>query len=441
MTDRREPRLATPERAILAVLGVLVAVTLATSLLGNGSRQERRETGVVERVPVDVVMARDERLRGLRFRHPLHPRTLSRAAAQRLQLAEGRRDYPARRRRIDEEELKLVALLGPRDDLRKLTEDIAGEEVLGFYDDRRKRLVVVRQGKDPNPALEEFTLSHELIHALEDQRFGLRRIAGSRRATDDESSARDALVEGTATLVMSRYAERHISPGRLLVASLGAVGGGAELPPALEDALLFPYEQGERFVRELYRRGHGWGLVNRAERSRPPASTEQVLHVGKYLAGERPLRVRVKGAARVLGPGWRRLDSTAVGEFDLRTILKRLGASPVAEEAAAGWGGGRLDLWRRGPLPAPGCRAPCIARDAAVMRIAWDSAADRRLFDAEVPRWILRALHGEEVGAAPGVGLWRSRGGAVALRGAGRVTTVAFAPDPRLAVRLASLAG
>lgn len=438
MTDRREPRLATPERAVLAVLLALVALALAASAVGGGSKQKRRETGVAERVPVAVVMARDERLRRLHFRRPLHPRTLSQAAAQRLQLAEGRRDYPARRRRIDEEELKLLALLGPRDDLRKLTEEIAGEEVLGFYDDRHKRLVVVRQGKDPNPALEEFTLAHELVHALEDQTFGLRRISGSTRATDDEASARDALVEGTATLVMDRYARRHIGPGRLLVASLGATGAGLDLPAALEDALLFPYDAGEPFVRELYRRGHGWRLVDRAERSRPPASTEQVLHVEKYLAGERPDPVRIEGVGRALGPGWRRLDSTAVGEFDLRTILKRLGASPIAERAAAGWGGGRLDLWRRGPLPAPGCRAPCVARDAAVMRIVWDTPADRREFEAEAPGWIVRGLRGVAVGAAPGVGLWRSRGGAVALRGRGRTTTIAFAPSPQLAARLVS---
>ena len=45
--------------------------------------------------------------------------------------------------------------------------------MLGFYDERTKRLVVVRDRRASRPLL-EITLAHELVHALEDQRFGLR---------------------------------------------------------------------------------------------------------------------------------------------------------------------------------------------------------------------------------------------------------------------------
>ena len=44
--------------------------------------------------------------------------------------------------------------------------------MLGFYDDRLKRLVVIRDAQATVPLL-EITLAHELVHALEDQHFGL----------------------------------------------------------------------------------------------------------------------------------------------------------------------------------------------------------------------------------------------------------------------------
>ena len=84
------------------------------------------------------------------------------------------------------------------------------EQVLGFYDDRSKRLVVIRDAGVSRPLL-ELTLAHELVHALEDQRFGLDVGEGVR---DDEVLAEAALAEGTATALMADYAGRAPRPRR-----------------------------------------------------------------------------------------------------------------------------------------------------------------------------------------------------------------------------------
>ena len=76
-------------------------------------------------------------------------------------------------------------------------------------------------------------------------------------------------------------------------------------------------------------------------------------------------------AARpVLGKGWRRLDADTVGEFDLLQLLTLASADATAREAAAGWGGGRFELWRRGPayrrLRGPLPRTPRARRGDAL---------------------------------------------------------------------------
>ena len=58
--------------------------------------------------------------------------------------------------------------------------------------------------------------------------------------------------------------------------------------------LLFPYEDGMRFVADIYRAG-GLELVNRMY-EQPPVSTEQILHPNKYLEGELPTPVNVPSA-------------------------------------------------------------------------------------------------------------------------------------------------
>ena len=304
--------------------------------------------------------------------------------------------------------LKLVGLLQPSVDLRNVSATIFGQGVAGYYDPRTKRLRIVRGVQTTDRFLEEITLAHELTHALEDQRFGLDLEDTS--GSDDAALARLALVEGSATAVMLTYGERHFSAEQTLgglFASLGQDTG--DLPPFVEAQLLFPYLTGQRFVDRLYATGADSGSVlSTADRFRPPASTEQVLHPEKYLAVEQPDRVRVD-AGRVLGKGWRRLAAGTWGEWATGELLGNAG--PVE-----GWGGDRYELWQQ---PGGACPAPCRDRDALVMRWRWDTRRDAREFETVLREWLA-----DQPGPS-----------AVAPRG--RDVTLALAPDPGLARRLA----
>lgn len=389
---------------------------------------------------VALIAARVERIRGLPFRRRLVPRRVSAEQARREGLADLDRSSPPARLHAQEELLELLGLLPPGTTLRRLEGAVYGEQVAGFYDPRRKRLSVVEGAAGSGAAggaLDDITLAHELNHALEDQRFGIR---DSPSGTDDAASAYTALVEGSATEVMTRYALRYIGAGQSLSGALGALAQQAHattLPPYLEASLLFPYEAGQRFVESLYGFSHDWRLVNLALKVNPPRSTEQILHPRKWLRAEDPLPVRLAVGER-LGRGWQRLTAGSLGEWDTSQLLLRAGASgPAAREAAAGWGGARYELWRRSAAARTrACAAPCRSRDVLVISWAWDTGSDARRFDAALSPLLTRGLHGRSAGR----GAWNLPGASAAMSLGARTTTLAFAPSQRLATVLASRA-
>ena len=387
----------------LTVCLVLLVLLLGAGFAFDSDEPAERAPKATPATPIATLERRVEEIRDLRFRTLPTPQEVTPKQAQREGLADFDRSYPPARRRADEEVLKLLGLLEPDVDLRGVSASIFGQAVAGYYDPRNGRLRVVKGAQTADQVLNEITLSHELTHALEDQRLGLDLEKSS--GSDDEALAYLGLVEGSATAVMFTYAERHFSAEQTLgglLSSLGADTG--DLPPFIEAQLIFPYLRGKEFVERLHRAG-GWGVVNAAFRFRPPASTEQVMHPDKYLKVEQPERVRIPEGPR---PGWRRLVAGTWGEWATGELI----GNP---DAAEGWGGDRYELWQRG---SGDCHAPCRDRDALVMRWRWDTRAAAQKFEAALREW-----SGEQAGPP-------------AISSRGREVALALAPEADLAQRL-----
>jgi hypothetical protein len=144
--------------------------------------------------------------------------------------------------------------------------------VLGYYSSAEDRIVVVSDSE--TPSIDRQTLSHELVHALQDQHFGF-----PRASTQDGSLAADAVVEGDATYVEQLYAER--CAGEWDCVPRPDDGGGTSLGDMGVYAVVYhPYSDGAVFVHALRQRG-GWAAVNDAYAS-PPRSTAQVIHPETY---------------------------------------------------------------------------------------------------------------------------------------------------------------
>jgi hypothetical protein len=381
---------------------------------------------------VALVERRVEQLRDLRFLHPVPVAVVSPAQARRDGLADYDTSDAVAQQRASEELLTLLGLLPPGSSLRRIESTVYGEQVAGYYDPRRKRLALVR-----GAGVDDVTLAHELTHALEDQHFDLQRLEGG--GGDDASTAQQALAEGSATLVMERYAARWPSrtPVGDALAGLTQVTSGTPLPQYTMRELVFPYLQGESFVQALRAAdGGGWALVDVAEAKRPPQTTAEILQPQRWLRAQQP--VAVSAAAAATPPrraGWRRLTGSTLGEEDLAALLSPQSGPLAARELTAGWRGGRYALWRRGALADPRCAAPCRSRDALQLAIAMDGATSAHALAAALTLWLANGLHARALGG----GDWQLPGGSVgAVRAGGSRVRAALAPDAALARRLVS---
>ena len=420
-----------PEIVIAAVALVLIAAAL---LVGKSSESESDGAALPSTERVAKIERDVERLRDLKFKKPVEPEVVTPEEAREAALRDLDKVYSPDQRRADEELLKLLGLVPPDTDVVKVLESISGEQVIGYYDTRRKELRVVSGNGADSPALVDITLAHELVHALEDQVFSLKEATGT---TDDESSARTALNEGTATYVMNEFVQCCVDARQLALGSFASLFGGAgatELPPYVQRTLTFSYTAGERFVSQLHDAAGGWSLVNAALRSQPPVSTEQIIHPDKYVPFERPLEVKLDTKA-VLGDGWKRASDGTLGELDTRELL-RLADPAGSVGAAAGWGGGRYELWQRTGKPPEGCDAPCRQQDALVLSWRWDTPADAREFVPALREYVAKGLKGK----AAGNDTWGLAGGAAVIATGPTETTLALAPDAALARRLAERA-
>ncbi len=336
---------------VMLVLGVaLYALWLVTESGDSGGAP----AASARPAPVSAIARRVAALRGLEFSRVPEPVAVTGAQARREGLSDLDRTYPPARRRADEEVLKLLGLIEPDVALRDVVADTFSQGVAGYYDPRSKRLRTVRGAATSTRVLAEMVLAHELTHALEDQRFGLDldEVAGS---ADDAQLAKLALVEGSATVLMYRYVERYFTREEALGGVLGgAFGPTGSAPPFLQATLVWPYVGGEQFVSELLSRAGGrWSLVDLAERVRPPASTEQVLHPERYVDVDppRPVRLRVS-----LGRGWERRASGTLGRAPdardarlrgRRRVLRRPPRAGAGTATSSGSGGMSSAIARR----------------------------------------------------------------------------------------------
>ncbi|MBN9415948.1 MAG: hypothetical protein J0I12_10955 [Candidatus Eremiobacteraeota bacterium] len=272
--------------------------------------------------------------------------------------------------------LKLLGLMPEQASLKKTYAELYGEQVRGLYDPKQKRYLVVTSAKgqsDPMAAamglnMDDILTVHELGHAIQDQHFGLGALTRSVADNFDQELAASSLFEGDASVLMLVYALKATGIEGVDASALGGLDGEqmmmgqtpavARAPRFFREVLGFPYGQGMKFVNYL-KRGKDWAPIDRAF-ANLPESSEQILHPEKYLRDHpKPVQMEAGGSGTSLG------QDTA-GEFTIRCWARENG---VGDEAAAGWGGDRYEIFR-GPSGLNG-----------IWVTTWDSDRDAMEFE------------------------------------------------------------
>jgi hypothetical protein len=226
------------------------------------------------------------------------------------------------------------------------------EDQLAGYYEPSDRTMYMASDLDQQEATA--TLAHELVHALQDQRWDLEARSKYTPGDGDRSEAVSALAEGDATSAMFDVMIARVAPGlgktALDIPDSTFVeqirdgmthGPAATAPHIMRSSLAAPYVYGTRFVNLLRRRG-GWSSVDRAWDDAPTTS-EQILHVEKWLAHERPMHVPAPTFGS-LGLGWTVADEDSEGELGARLAFEEWMDPSSAAETSDGWGGDRAVL-------------------------------------------------------------------------------------------------
>jgi hypothetical protein len=335
--------------------------------------------GTASGSPLTDAMREVERLRGLTFVRDVAQRTVDRDQLRALLRAEVVKSVPY----SPEQYVSILAAFQLVDSsspaLIDTLLDLYQSQVLAFYDPRSHTYFAVRQLPEAMARLgdaemlQQSVVMHELMHALQDQRFDASRKDEELQRDVDAQLAYHALLEGEATLVMIDYLLDQAGQSLQsaidndMLVNLAAMTSAADksidakTPRYLVESLKFPYIEGLRLVVDGYRRG-GWKEIDRMH-ANPPRSTREVLHREEYFARMNggvaadfsPPIGALKGAATPL-------TVEHMGEFHWRYLVG---------DAAIGWVDDRVTFVQN-----PACQMTVIAETE------WESEARAQAFES-----------------------------------------------------------
>jgi hypothetical protein len=245
------------------------------------------------------VLKETSELRELPILRPVQSSTQSRTEIERMLIKNLDEETTPAQIHATEVTLKKLGLAPADFQYRALMLRLLTEQVAGYYDPKTREFHLADwidlDGQKP-------VMAHELTHALQDQHFNLRRFEHWPKGDSDAELAAHALIEGDATLAMTLYVMRNPLRALAFLKSLGASGMPSEeldhAPRALRETLLFPYQEGILWTRNLYQHG-GWNEVSQAFTTLPQ-STEQVMHSEKYFVHEAPVKVALPDITTLL---------------------------------------------------------------------------------------------------------------------------------------------
>jgi hypothetical protein len=352
--------------ALLAVFGVLTWRNLALqrdvyNLRGEITQleQERRDLQskltVKQRGPKPEEQTVDRQrieqqtseLRGLPFKEPVKYKIIDRSELRRVLVEKVKEQYTDQEMHDYSRTLAAVGLVPEGTDLLNILVSLYNEQVAAFYVPEEHSLYTFKDLVFSSN-LDQMLLSHELTHALQDQNFDLLKFPLKVKTNDDLALATSALVEGDATILMTRWYVENVDPSKML-GDVGAMFSQntaklREAPPFLREMLMFPYQEGQQFATTLYSSG-GTAAIDAAFRN-PPTTTKDILHPDRFL--HQRATPENLDLAKLEAGDWRLIGSNTLGEFGTRFILEQGMGIYDAHVLGEGWNGDRYQVYERG---------------------------------------------------------------------------------------------
>ena len=178
------------------------------------------------------------------------------------------------------------------------------------------------------------TFVHELTHISQED-YSL-----PSRTKFDGSKALSSLKEGDATLMADTFKNDGIVPEPASIPK----SSSSNIPEAIDKLNRFVYRYGLEFVKQLYNYDeNSWSSINEAYNN-PPNTTEQIIHIEKYLQQENALLIQPSSVSE----NWNLTLTECFGEYFILVMLDKWLPVENAELAAEGWGGDILNYYEHG---------------------------------------------------------------------------------------------
>ncbi len=311
---------------------------------------------------VDEILEFASQDTGLPIKHKVKRRLASRDEVQSYLEKSMKEDKDAKRLERSSAVLKKFGLI-PRDfDLSNFLVAMLREQVAGYYDEKTKTVNLLNwlDIEQQKPVL-----AHELTHALQDQSFGIEKwMKGSSERTDkkkddpspadiendEETSARQAVVEGQAMVVLLDYSLAPAGKSMLnspqIVEALkqGMLVGTPDSPKFrdapifLKEELTFPYRYGLDFTAALLQAG-GKELAYAGAFQDPPKTTREIMEPQTYLAHEKLPPMKMIDMERDF-ESYEPFDIGAMGEFDVDVLVEQYAGRDESTAIYPEWRGG-----------------------------------------------------------------------------------------------------
>jgi hypothetical protein len=271
-------------------------------------------------------------------------------------------DKDAKRLERSSAVLKKFGLLPRNFDLGTFLVAMLREQVAGYYDVKTKTVNLLNwvDAEQQKPVL-----AHELTHALQDQSFGIEKwMKGSAEdadnkkdepsqsdiENDEETSARQAVIEGQAMVVLIDYSL--VPTGKTLLEApqvvealkQGMLVGGPDSPAFrdapifLKEELTFPYRYGLDFTGALLKAG-GKELAYAGAFKDPPRTTREIMEPQTYLVHEKLPPMKMIDMEKDF-KGYDPFDIGAMGEFDVDVLVEQYADRDEAAAIYPAWRGG-----------------------------------------------------------------------------------------------------
>jgi hypothetical protein len=317
-------------------------VTAAAGLLSLASACESEKPQLEGPYAAEVAQAVPmiEKAVGLKFKTPPKVEMRSKAQVREFVLKQFTEPQAVRDIAGQEAAYKRLGMLPDTLKLQEFLINLLEEQIVGYYDPTTKVLYIV-EGSPKDIA--GITITHELVHALQDQYISLDSVQKI-RDDGDRLAAAQSVFEGQAVYeqisIMLGGANIAINlPGGwdkirdLIRESQASMPIFAASPRFIQETLIFPYLSGAEFYRNVKERKPGTVIYNDM-----PASTEQILHPASYFVNrDAPTKVALGSLSNATLS-----YENGVGEFETRLFLfEHLADQNEAVRGATGWDGDR----------------------------------------------------------------------------------------------------